>query len=229
MVKNMNVESLLSSKFLIISNRFILFLILCILFVSSPCAAHKVHVFAHVEGDNLVVDGYFSGSVKAKGCLVQVYDTSGARLLSGKTDSNGVCVFGLKQFSPDTKGVRIELEAEMGHKGDYFIDLSQDVATSTTVHVNQTAAAQNEADVNKPIPDGGLGGQLSQDDITRSVGEIIEKKLEPLVKILARLERLEAERKMDSSPKMTDIVGGIGWIVGLAGVAAFLLAKKSRS
>ena len=44
---------------------FLLAAVIGMLCVALPCWAHKVNVFAYVEGDKIVVDGYFSKSNKA--------------------------------------------------------------------------------------------------------------------------------------------------------------------
>ena len=50
--------------------------------------------------------------------------------------------------------------------------------------------------------------------------EKLDEKLQPLFRTLARMQ--------DSGPSMTDIFGGIGYILGLAGVAALFLSKKKK-
>src|SRR3990172_285887 len=48
--------------------------------------AHKVQMFAHVEGSKVFVEGYFADGKKAKNSEVTVFDNkSGERLLGGKT------------------------------------------------------------------------------------------------------------------------------------------------
>ena len=54
----------------------------------------------------------------------------------------------------------------------------------------------------------------------------MDDKLAPLFQKQATLEKLLLEDKF-SGPKMTDIVGGIGWIPGIA--ASFELQTKARS
>jgi nickel transport protein len=57
---------------------------------------------------------------------------------------------------------------------------------------------------------------------------VLDKKLEPIVRMLGNQEKLLLEEKF-SGPKMTDIIGGIGWILGLGGIAAFALSFKRKS
>ena len=56
----------------------------------APSAlAHKVNVFAWVEGDTVHVEGYFAGNKKAQDSLVEVFDRTGEKLLDGRTDQQG--------------------------------------------------------------------------------------------------------------------------------------------
>jgi len=54
---------------------------------------------------------------------------------------------------------------------------------------------------------------------------VLDKKLEPIVKMLGKQEKLLLEEKY-GGPRMSDIIGGIGWIMGLAGLAAFFLSRN---
>ena len=63
--------------------------------------------------------------------------------------------------------------------------------------------------------------------LIKNIGTLMDDKLAPLFQKQAKLEKLLLEDKF-SGPKMTDIVGGIGWILGLGGIAAFFLSFKRR-
>ena len=66
-------------------------LVLTLVFMAlAPSAlAHKVNVFAWVEGDTVHVEGYFAGNKKAQDSLVEVFDSTGEKLLDGRTDQQG--------------------------------------------------------------------------------------------------------------------------------------------
>ena len=72
--------------------------------------AHKVNVFAYVEGDRVVIEGYFSASVRAQNCSVEVLDESGKRLRGGKTDQKGIYTFKLTDLPAFTGGLQIVLD-----------------------------------------------------------------------------------------------------------------------
>ena len=95
--------------------------ILGLCLVSVQAQAHKVNVFAYVEGDRVVVEGYFSGNVKAQDCRVEVFDEAGEKIRDGKTDPKGIYSFKLADLPAFAGGLRIVLQAGMGHKAEYTL------------------------------------------------------------------------------------------------------------
>ena len=55
----------------------------------------------------------------------------------------------------------------------------------------------------------------------RVVEEVVDSKLKPLSRNIARLRE-------DTVPDFTDIVGGIGYIIGLMGVALYFKSKEKK-
>ena len=62
--------------------------IITFLTLASQVWAHKVNVFAWVEGDMIFVEGYYPGGKKAQNSLVEVYNGAGAKLLEGRTNKS---------------------------------------------------------------------------------------------------------------------------------------------
>lgn len=203
--------------------------ILAVIMGVSPCFAHKVNVYAYVEAERLVVSGYFGAGAKAGGCKVEVNDPSGASLLTGKTDSDGICVFRIGDLPAGTKLVSITMEAGMGHKAMYEIDLSEEVATAGMPDKSRPTTPESYEVGPKSTYGHSPSLDMSQDELTHRLEQIIDRKLEPLFWALAGQQRAQNENKFVSRPGITEIIGGIGWIVGLAGIAAFALSKRRRS
>ena len=68
------------------------FVVLSFLVVSTAIA-HKVMIFAWVEGDTIYTESKFSGGKKVRKGDVMVYDLHGNRLLQGKTNEQGEFFF----------------------------------------------------------------------------------------------------------------------------------------
>ena len=76
-----------------------LVLTLALLVLAPLASAHKVNVFAWVEGDTVHVEGYFAGKKKAQDSLVEVFDSSGEKLLDGRTNERGEFSFKIPKMT----------------------------------------------------------------------------------------------------------------------------------
>lgn len=83
--------------------------------------AHKVNLFAYVEGERVFTESYFPDGKKVEGGTIEVRDASGTKLLEGKTDSQGLFSFPL----PKKEDLTITLDASMGHKNSYILKKSE--------------------------------------------------------------------------------------------------------
>lgn len=217
--------------------------VLAILLVHMPVSAHKVNVFAYVEGQRVVVEGYFSKDARAQDCLVQVLDEQGKKLLEGKTDKKGMYHFNLADLPSFAGGLKIVLEAGMGHKADYTLGAG-DLPNSVKKQAEPEKPAQPEEPVQSqtqekpsqqvtpqdtspsvPAMQETKGPVVDQAVLSAALEAALDKKLAPITRMLAKQEQLLLEEKF-GGPKMTDIIGGIGWIVGMVGIAGFFWGSK---
>ena len=67
----------------------ILLVLICCLASFSLAHAHKVTIFAWTEGETVHTESKFSGGKRVQGGKVEIFDSKGALLLDGLTDSNG--------------------------------------------------------------------------------------------------------------------------------------------
>ena len=98
----------------------ILVAVAAILF-ACPAYAHKVSVFAYVEGAKVYTESYFSDGQPVKGGKILVYDSAHKLLLEGVTDEKGLFSFAV----PRVDDLSIVLEASMGHRGTYVLKRSE--------------------------------------------------------------------------------------------------------
>lgn len=84
---------------------------------TGPAWAHKVNLFAYVEGDKVYTESYFADGQKVIGGEIEVADASGAKLLTGKTDDKGLFAFPLAKKQTLT----ITVNSGMGHKNSYVL------------------------------------------------------------------------------------------------------------
>lgn len=83
--------------------------------------AHKVNLFAYVEGGTVYTESYFPDGKKVEGGTVEVLDASGKKILEGKTDAQGAFNFPL----PKREDLTFVLDATMGHKNSFILKKSE--------------------------------------------------------------------------------------------------------
>jgi len=167
--------------------------------------AHKVMIFAWVEGDTVFTESKFSGGKKAINAPVVIFDKDGKKLLEGKTDNKGEFSFKI----PKVTDLRIVLNAAMGHKAEWTIPESE-IRESGDI-VEKKSADETSG----PIAVG-----LSKEEVRKIVEYSLDKKLRPIV-------RMMTESK-NTKPSLTEIIGGIGYIFGLMGVALYFMNRGKK-
>jgi nickel transport protein len=188
-----------------------------LLLVALPAAAHKVNVFGYVEGGMIQGEGYFPGGGKAKNSKVELVDSSGKVLASTTTDAKGSFKLELPQAKPPLKLV---LTASMGHKGEYMLtaaDLGQTSPAVSMVKGKKTGQEPERANDQSNT----ATVSLDEKQLKEIVNKALEEKLAPLQ---AQIARMTAERAVG----VADIVGGLGYILGLLGLAAYLNSRKKK-
>lgn len=189
-----------------------LFMMACLVW-AGPAMAHRVTIFAWVEGDKIFTESKFSGGKLVKGGEVIVYDLEGTQLLKGKTDDKGEFSFEI----PKKISLKIVLIAGMGHRGEWTIPVSEleDVAGPQTKITTSQKTAPKKTEKQAEICN------VTLDDIRQVVEQSLDKRLKPVMKILVE--------SRESHPTFRDIFGGIGYILGLVGVAAYFNYRRKSA
>ena len=180
------------------------FVLLCLW--GSP-AAHKVNIFAYVEGDSVYTESYFNDGRKAVGSRIVVYDNVDTQLLEGVTDGEGLFAFRI----PKMEDLKVVLVASMGHRNEYRLSRSE-LGGGEVKPEGTTAGTSPEG--------GGVIAQVDEDRMARLIDQSLERRLAPLVATMTRMQRAQEE------PDLRDIVGGIGYVVGLAGLVMYLRGRR---
>ncbi len=184
----------------------ILFLTSIILIGSNvPALAHKVMIFAWVEGDTVFTESKFSGGKKAINASVEIFDKDGKKLLEGKTDNKGEFSFKI----PKLTDLRIVLNAAMGHKAEWTVPESE-IREAGNILEKKSAVEPSG-----PIPVG-----LSKEEVKKIIEDSLDKKLRPIVRMITESK--------NTKPSLTEIIGGIGYIFGLMGVALYFKNRGKK-
>ena len=207
-----------------IPHRIIILVLLGSSLVTGNALAHRVNVFAWAEGDIVYVESKFSGGKKIVGGNIIVSDSSGVVLLTGRTNDQGEFFF----KRPQPTELKIILQAGMGHRAEWTLPVNDGHAG----HPPDDSRAE-KANANSKLlsPDGQIDHQHtetqtavyagpSRAEIETIVEKALDKKMKPVLEMLA-----ESNAK---GPDLGDILGGIGYIIGLVGIAAYFHNRKKK-
>jgi nickel transport protein len=193
-------------------------LVLAVSFLlAGPALAHRVNIFAWAEGGTIHTESGFPGGTPVHGGTVKVTDAeTGAVILEGTTDDQGRYSFTLpdevRQAAPD---LRIVIEAGMGHRGEWPM-AGQEYAPEAA------ASAETSDKDATPAVDSSTEGtaQVDRQELTETISRLLDEKLAPIERRLAARET--------EGPTLTEVVGGIGWIVGIVGLLAWFKARPRQ-
>ena len=173
---------------------------------ASTAYGHKVNVFAYTEGDQIYTEGYFSDGSKAKNSEVTVYDGENHELTKGKTNEEGVFTFPTQ----GKQALRIILNAGLGHQASY--DIPVDELTDT--------AASTSAEATAPSVDQSASSSGNNESAPLSETMVRKAVAQGVLPLALEVSELKERRGF------SDIVGGIGFIVGILGIFAYIKARK---
>lgn len=187
---------------------------LLVMLLQTPAEAHRVNIFAYVEGSDVVVECAFSRSSPVRQGRVDVFDSvSGEKLLQGNTNDKGIFRFPVPDKTRAAgSGLRIRIQAGEGHQNEWTVDAGE---LGATAPVSASAPAPEPEATSPELPAGTPPGGLTRADVEAVVNAALDAKLAPIKR--AVLEK--------SGPGVIEIVGGIGWIFGLVGVVAYFRSR----
>jgi nickel transport protein len=193
-----------------------------LLIIPSTAWAHKVNVFAYVEGDTVVTESYFSDGRKCQDSVIEVFDTKGEKLLEGTTDAEGQF-----SFEPPAAGdLLIRLTAAMGHQAEYTVpasDLPEALSEGVPAPA-ETPSTPSQAAPAEPVSDAAQETPVDQASaVPADVEQLVER---AVARQLAPIRRAIEESR--NRQRISDIVGGIGYIIGLMGVVLYFHSRRRR-
>ena len=212
-------------------------LILALGFLRGPAAhAHKVKVFATAEEDTISGYAYFSGGNRPRNAVIHIAGPGGAALGEAKTDENGE--FSLKaKYSCDHI---LTMDLEDGHAARFTIKSEELPAglpplpgeAGKTVGEAGTPPGAPVAEESEPVVAPGASkasGSPSRPGMETAVSEAavaeavvaeaISRQIRPLREQLDRLEE---------KIRLSDIVGGIGYLFGVSGIVFYFMGVRKR-
>ena len=179
----------------------------CLFAVNPPAHAHKVMAFAYAEDGRIHVEGYFADGKKLEDSLVEVFDPGGKKILDGKTGAGGVFSFP----EPGKGRIKIVLTGSMGLRAECFVEAGQDMGSS------DGPAQSGQPDGSRSLSETAASDRES---LRALVSQEMDKKIAPL---LQEIRALKEDR-----PSVTEIAGGIGYVIGIMGLIMYFKARYPK-
>jgi nickel transport protein len=176
------------------------------LLVSLPLSAHKLKVFASAEGERILGRAYFVGGAAASGAVIRIIDAEGRERARLEPDQEGNFDYRIER--PMT--YRVVADSLDGHQASWTLR-TEEFSSATPTGEEMPA---NDAPV--PEPDSTTAPDLSQ--VTR-VEQAVARQIRPL---------REALQAHEEQIRVRDILGGIGYIIGLAGFALWWNSRRRK-
>ncbi len=184
---------------------------LILAFTSLPVAAHKLQVFAFAEGDHIEGTAYFAGGAKASGAQILIQDAVGTTLAELTPDADGRFRY-QAQMPTD---LLIIAESGDGHRAQWRItadELAGGFPSSTPLAPTVDT---------RPL-DGRPSGMIASSidpALIAAIDQAVARQVRPL-----REQLIAAQDEI----RLRDILGGLGYIFGLTGLALWWRNRHTR-
>lgn len=174
---------------------------------SSSCFAHKINVFGYVEQGMVKTESMFSGGRVAQNCTLSIDSGSGTPVFIGKTDERGLLDF---PVPGQVNGFDLLVVCGDGHRGTWRIEAEEFIETGATP--SGDAPVPDAVSVSTTVP------VTVPSDFRRILREELAAELGPVKRQLAKLRQ--------DKISLADIMGGLGYFLGLAGLASYMRFRK---
>lgn len=182
-----------------------LLLALALLLASAmPAAAHRLKLFATVEDGAITGYAFFVGGGRPQGSTIVIRDGAGTEVFRTVTDDEGR--FAWTPAGPDRFTVTVD--ARDGH------------AAETVLEAERFGAAppsRSPAPAGTPTAPPPSASDAAM--IEAAVDRAVARQIRPL---------LEAYDAAEGRARFNDVMGGIGMIIGLAGMALWASARRRK-
>jgi nickel transport protein len=185
--------------------RRILFIVLfSCLFAPLQAHAHKVNVFAWVSGDTVTVESRLSGNTPLQNSKVIVTNKQSEEILiEGTGDKKGIFTFTIPtEVKGSNNDLLITVSGGDGHQAQWLLPASEFSTVTTATTVSQPTSTMG----------------LNNRELQLMLRQLFDEELAPIKRSLAKAE----EKKTD----FRDILGGLGYLLGLAGLITWFKNKK---
>jgi nickel transport protein len=184
-----------------------LILSLSLLFCALPLLAHGLKVYAHAAGDTIQGEVHFAGGAGASGALVRISDAEGKVLAVVKPDAEGHFSYRLKR----PMDVVVEADSLDGHQARWYLKAEAFSGAGAAREQGEVAVSRT------PAPS--VSGPVTAETAGSPCDEVLARQTQSMQEALMACE----ERV-----RLRDILGGLGYIVGLAGLGLWWGCRRRQ-
>jgi nickel transport protein len=189
---------------------------------TTPALAHRVLIYAYAEGGTIFTESKFVPDTPVRQGKILVMDKKTDQvLLTGKTDDQGKFSFKIPAPAVAQKmDLNIVVEAAMGHRGAWLLKAASYLPGATPGKAGGPAKPGPSATAPASAP-GTKAVSLDQQALEAALNKVLERQLAP---INEKVTQLTIHRTT-----LPDIIGGIGYILGLFGLWAYFQSKRKQN
>ena len=167
----------------------------------SSAQAHRLKLFATLEDGTISGYAFFVGSGRAQDADLRITDAKGTEVAALRTDAKGAYAW----KAPDAQTYRLVANTGDGHVADATIDARR--------FTGLTAQTAETTDDDETVP----ASTVNAAQIERIVDAAVARQMRPLI---------EAYEAAEGRTRFNDVMGGIGMIIGLAGLSLWAQARR---
>jgi nickel transport protein len=179
--------------------------------LAQPASAHRLNVFAHALGEKILGNAYFRGGTPARSVKITALDPSGRELGRTTTDDQGNFMLQARQRCD----YRLVAETDDGHGGEYTLSAGE---LPAGLPPGESAPAQTPAASSR-------AKQVKPDTETTAASNPAVELAEIKQQVIALRRQLD---EFENRLTLRDVLGAIGYIFGLAGVAYYILGIRRK-
>jgi len=209
-------------------------LLLWLAALPASAEAHKLIVFANAEGATIHGKAYFLGGTPARGLAVTAFGPQGAELDQTTTDEKGEFTMEA-QFGCDH---RLVVETPDGHEAEFTLRAEQlpsdlpppDEAAEPRPqdeHAHSSHDGHSHAGHSHPHGEHSHHPPSAEPATSKNTGAGPSGELRALRADVAALQ--EQLTRYENRTRLRDVLGGIGYILGLAGIAFYFLGTRRKA
>jgi len=200
--------------------------------------AHKLKIFAAAEGARITGYAYFPGGGRARESAIEVFGPDDRKLGRTTTDEKGEFTF----VAGSRCDHRFVVQSPDGHQATWTVradelpDWLPEVPTETGAGDTADDGAPVK-DPDQPTPEGRKSPEPGQSVHTEgpprlnNAGESLPRDLEATLESIVARHVNPLRRQIEQYEEKTrwrDVLGGIGYILGLTGAAFYFLGARRR-